>query len=303
MTRIFGYGLLTWDHFLSLSHFPGPDEKTRATGLVEAPGGPVPAALGFCARSGLNAVLAARIGDDLWGKALAERLTAEGLDCRYLIREAEMPTARATILTETRHGRRSVILSPEPPSGHPLQALPESFADEMQPGDYLLLDARDGDTSRRLAAAARERGVRIMVDPGARTLDLCYWESLIDILIVSKDFILRNYGEIDLFTAVRNLAAGKISLAAITLGPGGLLWSTGENSDFIPARKVETIDSTGAGDILHGACLYALAKNQGYRESLEFAAAAAAWSTCFTGVFSPEITADGVCQHFGLKTF
>ena len=55
MPSLFGYGLLTLDRFLMVERYPGPDEKCRAKSLHEAPGGPVPAALAFCARSATKA--------------------------------------------------------------------------------------------------------------------------------------------------------------------------------------------------------------------------------------------------------
>ena len=140
--------------------------------------------------------------------------------------------------------------------------------------------------------------MQIVLDPGARSLDLCYWEDVIDHLIVSKDFILKNYGEIDLFTAVQTLGGGKISHAAITLGSGGLLYYDGSAAQFIPAKKVDSIDSTGAGDIFHGAYIWALTQKKGFKDALEFATAAAGYSTLFTGVFHPEINAENVNNHF-----
>jgi len=297
MPTLFGYGLLTLDSLFTLQHLPRPDQKTQALAQYESPGGPVPAALAFCARSGLNCRLAAEIGLDSHGDLLLQLLQKHHIDTAFIHRTELRPTDRALILSEESSGRRNVIQGP-PPIGKALFPRIEDFCRDMSPGDFLLLDARSEDLSLPLAQTARERNVTVMLDPGSRPLDLCKWENVTDILIASKDFILRNYGEIDLFTAVSTLGSGRIRHVCITLGAGGSLFFDGNAPQFIPARKMNTIDSNGAGDIFHGACLYSLMKGRSFADSLHFATDAAAYSTLFHGVFHNNINAEAVLQHF-----
>jgi len=60
--------------------------------------------------------------------------------------------------------------------------------------------------------------------------------------------------------------------AAVTLGAEGVRYRGGQ----IPAFRVEVRDSTGAGDVYHGAFALGLAEGMGEEGALRFAAAVAA---------------------------
>ena len=64
--------------------------------------------------------------------------------------------------------------------------------------------------------------------------------------------------------------------AAMTLGSHGALARMDGKFVYSPAFVVNCVDTTGAGDVFHGAFCYAVLKGMGMRETLEFANAMAA---------------------------
>lgn len=79
------------------------------------------------------------------------------------------------------------------------------------------------------------------------------------------------------------LAAGGHSLAGcqchiVTLGENGLVFDDGSGFQHMPAFPAETVDTTAAGDIWHGAFTYGIAEAMPLRDSLRFASMAAALS-------------------------
>ena len=77
--------------------------------------------------------------------------------------------------------------------------------------------------------------------------------------------------------AKRWRAATPGSQLVVTLGPDGALWRRPDGSETaLPAFRVEVRDSTGAGDVMHGALLLALAERRPPEDALRFAMAAAA---------------------------
>ena len=65
-------------------------------------------------------------------------------------------------------------------------------------------------------------------------------------------------------------------LAAVTLGERGLWWSDGAAAHHLPAYAIEAVDTTGAGDVFHGAFALALGAGLDTEDALRFSAAVAA---------------------------
>jgi fructokinase len=81
------------------------------------------------------------------------------------------------------------------------------------------------------------------------------------------DFVKVSDEELTIITGMNNLAEGANALhqlgarvVAVTLGKEGTYLSVGQTSEIVPSVKVQSIDSTGAGDAFVGATLYQLAK-------------------------------------------
>ncbi|HDR03702.1 MAG TPA: hypothetical protein ENN84_00450 [Candidatus Marinimicrobia bacterium] len=290
---IYGNGLLTLDHLVAVDIFPRRDEKRNVKKLVQQPGGPVPNALAFCGRSGLNIELAAEIGDDCPGLMVHDFWQMQGFSSRFISRSPDIKTPQAFVLIEEKYGQRTVFLH------YPNKAITEISSDFLSlpgKGDFFLTDGRFPETQLELTKAAYSRGACTLLDPGNREIDLQLWQDYISHMIVSKTFIVKNYGEIDLFSALHKLRRGGVMSAAITLGAGGAIVLCGENPEFIPPKKVKAVDTNAAGDIFHGAFIYGLAKAYELIDAYNFANRAAAFSTQFTGTHHPELNAASISE-------
>jgi sulfofructose kinase len=290
---VYGNGLLTLDHLLAVDLFPRRDEKRDLKNLVQQPGGPVPNALAFCGRSGLDIELAAEIGDDCPGMLIHDFWQMQGFSSRFIKRCSDIETPQAFVLIEEKYGQRTVFLH------YPNKALTKISPEFIsQPGkdDFFLTDGRFPEIQLELTKAAYSQGACTLLDPGNRKMELLPWQSCISHLIVSKTFILKNFGEIDLFTALHKLRHGSVKSAAITLGAGGAIVLIGENPEFIPPKKVRAVDTNAAGDIFHGAFIYGLSAGQALLDAYYFANSAAAFSTQFTGTHHAELNANAIFQ-------
>ena len=115
---------------------------------------------------------------------------------------------------------------------------------------------------KRLAQAARwarEEQIPVVGDfdnryPGVEALLEC-----VDFAITSKNFPERLTGETDLLKALPQICRRfKCRMTGATLGKmGALLWD-GERFLLSPAFRVRAVDTTGAGDIFHGAFVFGL---------------------------------------------
>ncbi|MDR1675683.1 MAG: PfkB family carbohydrate kinase, partial [Tannerella sp.] len=69
----------------------------------------------------------------------------------------------------------------------------------------------------------------------------------------------------------------------VTLGAKGALICSGRQLEWVPAVKVQAVDTTAAGDIFNGALAVALAEHRTLTEAAAFAARAAAISVTRAG--------------------
>ena len=76
--------------------------------------------------------------------------------------------------------------------------------------------------------------------------------------------------------ALKQLHTNDRKLTAVTLGSRGCVVFDGHELYRVPAESVEVVDTTGAGDVFHGALLAALLKHKDTREALVFASHVAA---------------------------
>src|SRR5438552_1054716 len=132
-------------------------------------------------------------------------------------------------------------------------------------------------TAATAAGSARGAGVPVVavlveLYPGVETL-----LNSVDYLITSRDIPGRLTEESDLRKSLPALKKRFGSrLAAATLGEEGVLAWDGTSFQYAPAFRVETLDTTGAGDIFHAGFIYGLLQGWSTQRQLDFACAAAA---------------------------
>jgi sulfofructose kinase len=105
-----------------------------------------------------------------------------------------------------------------------------------------------------------------------------------DHLVCSLKFALEYTGAADADQALEELV-GLAPTVVITLGDQGLIWGKSQARGRQPAFAIDAVDTTGAGDVFHGAYAVGLIEGMGWEATLRFASAAAA--LC--------------CQHVGAR--
>src|SRR5205085_12427967 len=99
----------------------------------------------------------------------------------------------------------------------------------------------------------------------------------VDYLVASSEFPVQWTNESDPFKALEMIQKEyKMRVAAMTLGAHGALALTEGRFLYSPAFVVNCVDTTGAGDVFHGAFCYAVLQDMPMRDALEFSNAMAA---------------------------
>ena len=147
--------------------------------------------------------------------------------------------------------------------------------DTLEGADALLLDAHWPEGARVVAKRARELGVPIVLDMSIRpeVLDVL---AVCDYPVIPRKSALEFAGTQSYSEALTKIRSLGPKAAVITCGSEGAYYADEAGEGFVEAFRVEPVDTTGAGDVFHGAFAFALAQGWGLRDIVTFASAVSA---------------------------
>ncbi len=278
---VVGLGLNATDVAIETPVYPGFNSKVEFISSSWQAGGQVATAMVVCQRLGLRAKYVGRLGSDPMGEFQRESLVREGLDISDAVVVEGCPNQMAYIMIDKSTGERTILWHRDPR----LTIRPEELRPEMFTcARALHLDGHDTAAAVQAARWARAAGIPVALDvdniyPGVDDL-----LANIDYLIGSSRFPSAYIGEHDIFRALEEIQRRHpMKLVAATLGRDGIVAL--ENGRFIyqPGYEVACRDTTGAGDVFHGAFVYALLQGWPTERILDFSNAMAGLSCQSTG--------------------
>ncbi|MCG8589107.1 MAG: carbohydrate kinase family protein [Proteobacteria bacterium] len=247
--------------------------RTRYRQRAVGPGGMVSTALAQAAALGCAAQLVTAVGRDREGEETLRELRRLGVDTRRVVRDPSHPTTTSVVLVDAKSAERRFLL---PDRSRHERGVELSLAGVAR-AQVLLVDGHYPVPALAAVRRAREAGVPVVGDfadarPGIRRL-LPY----VDFPIVPEEFCAE-WGA-DARATLQQLASRFGGQPVVTQGArGALAWADGRVRR-VPARRVPRRalrDTTGAGDVFHGAFAAGLSFGRGVPEALQLAARAAA---------------------------
>lgn len=269
-------GQCSLDILGALDQYPDLDQKAELSSLLIQGGGPVATAMVTLARLGVATSFVGAVGDDDFGTKIRDGLLEEDVDCTGLVTMPGSSTQVAFIAVDD-DGHRNIFWH----RGSATPAVSDTF-DVMLSSTvrFLHLDGLHLDAAIAAAGLARRKKVSTVLDAGTLRPGAEKLLPLIDHLVVSEKFALQVIGRNDPQTALKELSGYGAQAVTITLGVNGSATLTAEGESFLqPAFKIDTVDTTGCGDVFHGGYIYGLLQNWSLRKTLRFAAACAALKT------------------------
>lgn len=271
---VVGVGLNATDTMILIPHMPAYGGKVPFLDDVLSPGGQVASAMVCCSMLGLKAKYIGTIGDDERGEIQMQSLLGTGVNLDHVQRRKGCPNQSAYILIDQTTGERTVFWS-RPDC---LKIDPHEITeDQITSAKLLHIDGHDTAAVAHAARIARENGIPVTVDVDTIYKGFEHVLPNVDYLITSSEFPERWTGEADPFKALTLLQETyRMKVAAMTLGAHGALARFEGRYYYSPAFVVNCLDTTGAGDIFHGAFCYSVVQGLSLAESLEFSNAMAA---------------------------
>lgn len=271
---VVGVGLNATDTLILLPRFPTYGGKVPFEREVLSPGGQVASAMVTCARLGLRSKYIGTLGDDERGVIQLESLRASGVNLDDIEIRTNCPNQSAYILVDQASGERTVLWHRD----NCLRIDPDSLTPEKIIGARLLhIDGHDTPAVSRAAEIGRRHQIPVTVDVDTIYPGFDRVLPHVDYLVASVEFPSRWTGEPDPFRALTRIQDEYgMRVAAMTLGANGALARVEGGFIYSPGLVVDCVDTTGAGDVFHGAFCYAVIESMPLREALEFSNAMAA---------------------------
>ena len=255
--RVACCGLTTLDVIHRVERLPGPDEKVQAESALVEFGGPAANAAYTAKVLGADVTLLSAIGHGPVAAVVRAQLRDAGID---LVDVAE-PGWDVPVSAVTVTGAHRCVVSRNA-VGAPLAALP---GDALTGCRALLVDGHHLDLCIAAAEQARASGIPVLFDGGSWKPGLERLLDLVDVAVLSADF-----------PAGVDWGGRPV---AVSRGPEPIVLGDVE----IQVPVVDVVDTVGAGDVLHGALLVALARGEDLPAALPGAAAVASESCRYPG--------------------
>lgn len=270
---VIGLGYAAVDYIGVVPHLPESDTKLPLESLVRQGGGPAATATVAAARLGARTAFMGSIGDDDLGEFILRAFDGEGVDTSHIVAFEGAASQFAFIMVESGSGNRTILWTrSDLPTLDPTK-LDREF---IQSCKVLQLDRHQLPACLQAARWVREAGGIVALDAGTYAPEAEELTPLVDVLIASYNYAVEATGEVDPAQAARALSRGR-RIAGVTWGGTGSWFVTSDGDEFHqPAFEVEVVDTTGAGDVFHGAFAFGLSREWDARRCARFASAVAA---------------------------
>lgn len=276
---IVGIGMATLDVLIRLGELPTWERGARVDAFGLDGGGPVGTALAAASRLGASTGFVGVAGNDAVAGLKLQSLRENGVD-----------TSR--VVLRDRPETQVVIVHVNAATGERVFSGLRGFGDEpLRPGEldrkyvtaaeWLHLDGSHPEAALTAARWMHEAGKRVALDCATTTAASVAPQTRellrhVDVLICGAGFGRALTGHADPWAAGEAALDCGPSLVVQTEGAVGSYTVTAEERFHTPAFEVEVLDTTGAGDVFHGAYLVGLLRSWPLRTISDFATAVAA---------------------------
>lgn len=273
-----GLGCTAVDDLLYVANYPPEDSKMRVRQHRRECGGLTATALVAAARMGARCAYAGSLGDDELSRFVERQLSKEGIDLKHLRRQQNAKPVHSTIVVDETRGSRTIFYNVD---GAGEAAADWPTEEVIRAAKVLFVDAFGIEGMIRAARIARAEGIPIVGDFESVPPDACFSDlvALVDHLIVPVAWAQRRTNRANPGEAAEALWNQQRQAVVVTCGADGCWRVGGEDSRRArhqPAYRVEAVDTTGCGDVFHGAYAAGLAQGLNLTDRIRMASAAAA---------------------------
>ena len=254
------------------------------------------------ARAGSTVLFLTKVGDDNFGKNAIAIYKNEGIETSYIRKQKGVASGTAMIMVNKKSGENSIIVAPGSNSFLDNKDV-DSISKQIRKNDIVLCQLEVPiDTVNYVLSLAKQKKATTILNPAP-------YKNISHEFLKKVDIITPNEIEAFALTGVKLTNKNSIEKAAsyllkmvkkaviITLGKKGVYFRSQQiKGQFLSTSKVNTIDTTAAGDVFNGYFACGLAKNKKIIDSIKTAIKAASISVTRKGA-QPSIPKNSELKH------
>jgi sugar/nucleoside kinase (ribokinase family) len=274
---ILGLGCVAIDDLLYVPSFPSADTKLQILRRERQCGGLTATAMVAAARLGSRCAYAGTLGEDELSQFVVDAFRHEGVDATHIRRRSGARPIHSIVIVDLSRQTRTILYDLEGVLGAQ-EDWPH--ADVIRAARILFVDHFGTEGMIRATKIAREASIPVVADFESDVMprfgDLL---ALVDHLLISCEFGERLTGEKEPARIAAQLWTSERQAVVVTCGAAGCWFVDADRPDrpqHRPAFAVAVVDTTGCGDVFHGAYASGLARGLGLEERVRFASASAA---------------------------
>jgi sugar/nucleoside kinase (ribokinase family) len=276
-----GFGITTLDYVCLVDRISTYNKQANISDVKFLGGGIVSTALVTIQRLGGNTAMYTVLGNDYIAKEISKELKQEGIDCSFIDYENDVLSTFSFIQVNKKSGKRAI--SYYSGSGSLLK-FSNKVKNIIKKGKILLLDGMSPKENLKAAIFAHENNVKVMLDAHIVLKGTKELLSNVDYLITSESFLFE-------YTKNKNIESGLKELyrnynpdiLVTTLGKKGSVALVNNKLISSEIFSVKVKDTTGCGDVYHGAFLYGLLKKWDLKDIMVFATAVSSIKCMYYG--------------------
>lgn len=279
--KILVIGSLNMDHRYQLHHLPAIGETILSDDFSKSRGGKGQNQAVCAARLGSPVKIFGGIGKDEDGLLILEGLKADGVDTDFLL-EKEEPSGHASIYVDSQ-GNNTIIVYPGANGSLKVWDM-DQFPHLFDNVSYCVLQLEIPlDTVYRALEICNEKNIPVLLNPAPANPHFNpHYLQYVDYFLPNETelALILNRSlpdkEEELVQCAKELVDQGCTNVIVTLGSQGSLWVHGKGFLKVPAKKVDAIDTTAAGDSYIGALAHGLHQGLSLEQAMELATEVAA---------------------------
>lgn len=275
-------GHSTYDTTLPMEEYPIENIKYRINKHIECGGGPASNGGYLLAKWGMDTTMVSIVGDDYYGDRVIDDFKNIGANTEYLIKYPNHNTSSSYIIANMSNGSRTVITAKKDP------ILKLDRPVEIYDADVILIDGEHPETAKEVLE--KNPNAISVLDAGRLNDNTRMLGKMVTYLVCSHDFAeafsgkktdVRDFNTlIEIYDELKEYFKTNI---IITLEANGSFTVIDNRYKIIPSVKVKAVDSTGAGDIFHGAFTYFIGMGYPLEDAIKYASITGAISVTRIG--------------------
>ncbi len=288
--KIVVIGSANTDLVIKAKRIPEPGETILGGTFLMTPGGKGANQAVAVARLGGDVSFVAKVGNDMFADQSLKEYGRDKIDTSNIIRDSSAPSGVALICVDEK-GENSIVVAPGANNMLSKKDV-DAVKGKVEQAGYLLMQLETPmEVVEHAADIASKSDVRVVLNPAPA--------AALPVELIKRLYLITpNRTESQLLTGITvdgwegaeeaadALLTQGVQNVVITLGSMGSLVKNASITERIPAKKVEAVDTTAAGDTFNGALCVALSEGKDLVEAVRFATAASAISVTRMGAQS-----------------